>query len=258
MNPRDQALEVHRRLTELYGAHPGQSHLDPISQLVCTVISQNTNDRLRDLAYNTLRCTFPTWEMVRDAPTEAIAGAIQVAGLGKTKAPHIQNALRRITAERGTLELEFLREKSVEEAKAWLTAMKGVGPKTAAIILLFSLGMPAFPVDTHVHRVSRRLGLIPAKTSRDKSHRLLEELLPPETYYTSHLNLIRHGREVCTARKPHCQPFGPGAVPPWQAHAVGLSEGAPWSLPKGKGDPTGGCPLQDLCEHYRTVIAPQA
>lgn len=211
-------------MADAYGGRPDPSHLDPIAQLVCTILSQNTNDRLRDLAYNTLRRTFPTWEMVRDAPTEAIVGAIQVAGLGKTKAPHIQNALRRITAERGALELEFLREKSVEEAKAWLTAMKGVGPKTAAIVLLFSLDMPAFPVDTHVHRVSLRLGLIPAKTSREKAHELLEVLLPQETYCAFHLNLIRHGREVCAARKPHCQ----------------------------------ACPLHDLCQYYRTIIAPRA
>jgi len=205
MNPKDKALEVHRRLMQALGEPPRHLHLDPVSELVCTVISQNTNDNLRDQAYSTLRQRFPTWEEVRDAPLPQVIDAIKIAGLGQTKAPHIQHALRHITVERGKLELDFLREMSVEEAKAWLTAMNGVGPKTAAIILLFSLGMPAFPVDTHVHRVSRRLGLIPLKTSREKAHELLEELLPPETYYAFHLNLIRHGREVCGARKPRCE-----------------------------------------------------
>jgi endonuclease-3 len=205
MNPRDKALEVHQRLLQVMGERPRHRHLDPVSQLVCTIISQNTNDNLRDQAYETLRQRFPTWEEVRDAPLQEIVEAIQVAGLGQTKGPRMQQALRRITAERGKLELDFLRQMSVEDAKAWLTAMNGVGPKTAAIILLFSLGMPAFPVDTHVHRVSRRLGLIPPQTSREKAHELLEAMLPPETYYVFHLNLIRHGREVCQARKPRCE-----------------------------------------------------
>jgi endonuclease-3 len=205
MNPRDKALEVHQRLLQVMGERPRHRHLDPVSQLVCTIISQNTNDNLRDQAYETLRQRFPTWEEVRDAPLREVVEAIHIAGLGQTKGPRIQQALRRITAERGKLDLDFLRQMSVEDAKAWLAAMNGVGPKTAAIILLFSLGMPAFPVDTHVHRVSRRLGLIPPQTSREKAHELLEAMLPPETYYAFHLNLIQHGREVCQARKPRCE-----------------------------------------------------
>jgi endonuclease-3 len=205
MNPKDKALEVHRRLLQVFGERPRRRHLDPVSQLVSTILSQNTNDNLRDQAYDTLRQRFPTWEEVRDAPLAEVIAAIQVAGLGQTKAPRMQQALRHITAERGRLELDFLRQMSVEDAKAWLMAMNGIGPKTAAIILLFSLGMPAFPVDTHVHRVSRRLGLIPPQASREKAHELLEAMLPPETYYNFHLNLIQHGREVCHARKPRCE-----------------------------------------------------
>jgi endonuclease-3 len=219
MNPRDKALEVHQRLLQVMGERPRHRHLDPVSQLVCTIISQNTNDNLRDQAYETLRQRFPTWEEVRDAPLREVVAAIQIAGLGQTKGPRIQQALRRITAERGKLDLDFLREMSAQDAKAWLTAMNGVGPKTAAIILLFSLGMPAFPVDTHVHRVSRRLGLIPPQTSREKAHELLEAMLPPETYYAFHLNLIQHGREVCQARKPRCEL----------------------------------CTLRDLCDYYRNI-----
>ena len=205
MNPKDKALEAHQRLLQVFGERPCHSPLDPVSQLVCTIISQNTNDSLRDQAYGALRQRFPTWEEVRDAPVQEVVEAIKVAGLGQTKGPRMQQALRRITTERGKLELDFLREMSVQDAKAWLTAMNGVGPKTAAIILLFSLGMPAFPVDTHVHRVSRRLGLIPPQTSREKAHELLEAMLPSEAYYAFHLNLIQHGRETCGARKPRCQ-----------------------------------------------------
>lgn len=221
MNPIDKALEVHQRLIQVYGEPTRHSHLDAVSQLVCTIISQNTNDNLRDQAYQTLRQRLPTWDEVRDAPVQEVIDAIQIAGLGQTKAPRMQQALRRITAERGKLELDFLREMSVEDAKTWLTAMDGVGPKTAAIILLFSLGMPAFPVDTHVHRVSKRLGLIPPQSSREKAHELLEAMLPPETYYAFHLNLIQHGREVCQARKPRC------------------------AL----------CTLRDLCEYYQSATS---
>jgi endonuclease-3 len=218
------SLEAGRRLARTYGDRPRPAHLDPIAQLVSTIISQNTNDALRDKAYDTLRERFPTWEQVRDAPTDAVQQAIQIAGLSQQKAPRMQEALHCITAERGVLELDFLREMPVGEAKAWLTAMKGVGPKTAAIILLFALGMPAFPVDTHIHRVSRRLGLIPMNASREKAHELLEALLPPEAYYPFHLNLIRHGREVCAARKPRCEV----------------------------------CTLRDLCDYYHTLASPQA
>ncbi len=204
-DPRSKALEVHRRLVEQYGERPWRPRLDPVAELVSTILSQNTNDRLRDQAFERLRERFPTWEAVRDAPVEAIFQAIQVAGLGRQKARRIKEALQRISRERGTLELDFLRQMSVEEARRWLTSFNGIGPKTAAIILLFALGMPAFPVDTHVHRVSKRLGLIPPKASREKAHGLLEEMMPPETYYTFHLNLIRHGREVCQARRPRCE-----------------------------------------------------
>jgi endonuclease-3 len=175
---------------------------------------------LRDKAYDSLRQRFPSWEQVRDAPIEEVARAIQIAGLSQQKAPAIQRALRRISAERGELSLDFLRDMPLEEAKQWLTSIKGVGPKTAAIILLFALDRPAFPVDTHIHRVTRRLGLLPANASREKAHELLEELFPPEAYYPIHLNLIRHGREVCQARRPRCEV----------------------------------CILRDLCDYYRDSV----
>ena len=202
---RRRALDVHARLIDAYGAPPWRLERDPVGVLVSTILSQNTNDVNRDRAYGRLRECFPTWEAVRDAGAEAIVDAIHVAGLANHKGPAIQRALATISAERGELSLAFLKELPVDEAKAWLVAINGVGPKTAAIVLLFSLGMPAFPVDTHVHRVSRRLGLIGPKVTREKAHALLEEVLPAETYYPFHLNLIRHGREVCIARAPRCE-----------------------------------------------------
>ena len=199
------ALQVHRRLIEAYGEPGRRPHMDPISELVSTILSQNTNDVNRDRAFQQLRARFPSWEDVRDADVEEIRDAIRVSGLADSKAATIHRALRRITEERGELSLGFLQEMSVEDAKNWLTETKGVGVKTASIVLLFSLGRPAFPVDTHVHRVTKRLGLTEPKASRESAHRILEETLPEETYYAFHLNVIRHGREVCVAGTPRCE-----------------------------------------------------
>jgi len=147
---------------------------------------------------------FPTWESVLAADAAEVAEAIRPGGLANVKAPRIQEALRVVKLERGEFTLDFLAEIEVDAAKRWLTSLHGVGPKTAAIVLLFSLGRHAFPVDTHVHRVSRRLGLIAPKTSREQAHEVLEELLPSEIYYTFHLNLIAHGREICRSQRPRC------------------------------------------------------
>jgi endonuclease-3 len=201
----DRALEVHERLIDLYGEPRWRPHLDPISELVSTILSQNTNDVNRDRAFRRLRERFPTWEAVRDADLQAVKDAIRVSGLANHKGPAIQRALAHITARHGELGLDFLKDMPVAEAKAWLTAINGVGPKTAAIVLLFSLGRPAFPVDTHVHRVTRRLGLIGPKVNRERAHVLLESTLPEKIYYAFHLNVIRHGREVCAAREPRCE-----------------------------------------------------
>lgn len=214
---KDKAQAVHQGLMDVYGRPQWRPHLDPISEVVSTILSQNTSDVNRDRAFDRLRARFTTWEVVRDAPVEAIEEAIRSAGLAQQKAPRIKGALRFISQERGELSLDFLKDLPVDQAKAWLTQIKGIGPKTAAIILLFSLGMPAFPVDTHVHRVSRRLGLIGPKVSAEKAHDFLEDLLPAGLYYPFHLNVIRHGREICNARNPKCEI----------------------------------CPLQTLCDYYR-------
>ncbi|MBN1956076.1 MAG: endonuclease III [Anaerolineae bacterium] len=196
-------LRIHQLLIDAYG-EPAWQPQEPVATLVLTILSQNTNDVNRDRAFARLRERFPSWELARDAPLPELEAAIRPAGLAPTKAPYIQGALRHITAQRGRIELDFLAAMGLEEARAWLLDIPGVGPKTAAIVLLFALGKPAFPVDTHVHRVSRRLGLIPDRVSREKAHQLLEAKIPPDLYYAFHLNLIEHGRALCHARTPQC------------------------------------------------------
>jgi endonuclease-3 len=204
MNLEIKAFEVHRILLIEFGEPVWRNPLSPLDELVSTILSQNTNDANRDRAYQALRADFPTWEAVRDAPVEHIIAAIRPAGLANQKGPRIQEVLREITLQRGNLELQFLSDLPVEEGRKWLLQFKGVGPKTAAIVLLFSLGKPAFPVDTHIYRVSGRLGLRPESLNVEQAHPYLEALFPPQTYYAAHLNLIRLGREICKARKPTC------------------------------------------------------
>jgi endonuclease-3 len=200
----EKAIQVHHMLLDRFGEPEWRNPLPPVDELVSTILSQNTNDVNRDRAYHSLRARFPTWEKVRNAPTDEVIEAIRQAGLANQKGPRIQNVLQKIMDQRGDLDLNFLSEMPVDDARQWLMQFKGVGPKTAAIVLLFSLGMPAFPVDTHVHRVTGRLGLRPEKMNAEKSHEFLEGLFPPETFYAAHLNIIRLGREICHARKPDC------------------------------------------------------
>lgn len=198
------ALSVHRRLIEFYGLPEWRDPLPAIDELVSTILSQNTNDRNRDAAFNALRQKFPDWEAVRDAQPDSVIDAVRSAGLANQKGPRIQAALKAISAETGDLDLNFLKDLPYEEAHAWLMRFNGVGPKTAAIVLLFSLGIPAFPVDTHIYRVSGRLGLRPEKMSVEQAHPHLAGLFPPDEYGPAHLNFIRLGREICHARKPDC------------------------------------------------------
>jgi endonuclease-3 len=198
------ALKVHEKLLEAFGEPIWRNPLPPVDELVSTILSQNTNDVNRDRAFNSLRSKFQTWESVRDAKTEDVVNAIRLAGLANQKGPRIQKVLKEITEERGNLDLSFLKDLPLEQARNWLTKFNGVGPKTAAIVLCFSLNRPAFPVDTHVYRVTGRIGLHPEKMTVEQAHPYLEKLFPPETYYAAHLNLIRLGREICHARKPEC------------------------------------------------------
>jgi endonuclease-3 len=196
---------VYALLEGFFGLPDWHNPQPALDELVSTILSQNTNDRNRDTAYQALHARFPTWEQVRDAPAEAVIEAIRPAGLANQKGPRIQHILRQITEERGSLDLEFLKDLSPQEAQNWLLRFHGVGRKTAAIVLVFSLGLPAFPVDTHVHRVSGRIGLRPPELNADECHDYLAGIFDTVTYAPAHLNLIRLGREICHARKPECE-----------------------------------------------------
>jgi endonuclease-3 len=198
------AQKVFQILFCFYGQPVWRNPLTPLDELISTILSQNTNDHNRDTAFQNLKKVFPDWEQVRDAPQEQVINTIRSAGLANQKGARIQSILRQITVERGNLDLTFLAEQPAEEARLWLLRFKGVGPKTASIVLQFSLNHPAFPVDTHIYRVSGRLGLRPAKMNVEQTHELMEQLFKPDQYGSAHLNIIRLGREVCLARKPKC------------------------------------------------------
>ena len=191
-------------LRETYGPRHCEQH-DPLNTLMLTILSQNTNDVNRDRAFQVLQQRFPTWESVRDASSHEVIEAIRIAGLANQKGPRMQEALSIITKRAGNLKLDFLGQMDLSEARSWLTSIKGVGPKTAAIVLCFAFGKPAFPVDTHVHRVTRRIGLIGSKVTREQAHVLLENAVPPELCYEFHINLIEHGRHTCKASRPLCE-----------------------------------------------------
>jgi endonuclease-3 len=199
------AQEIHQTLLTFYGQPEWRSPLPPLDELVSTILSQNTNDTNRDRAFDSLKETFPTWECVRDAPEWQVVEAIRSAGLANQKGPRIQAVLTEITNQRGELDISFLYDMNSSDAYEWLLQFKGVGPKTASIVLLFSLGKPAFPVDTHIHRITGRLGLRPAKMSAERAHKYLAKQFPRDSYYAAHLNIIRLGREICMARKPRCE-----------------------------------------------------
>lgn len=198
------AQAVFQRMLDFYGLPAWRNPLTPLDELVSTILSQNTNDPNRDTAFQNLKKTFPAWEQVRDAPEDQVISAIRSAGLANQKGPRVQTILRQVTEERGNLDLSFLSDLPPAEARQWLIRFKGVGPKTASIVMQFSLNHPAFPVDTHIYRVSGRLGLRPPKMSVEQTHELMEKLFTPYQYGPAHLNIIRLGREMCLVRKPKC------------------------------------------------------
>ena len=203
MDAKEKARIVYDRLFEHWGL-PDWKTLPAIDELVNTILSQNTNDRNRDIAFAKLKAAFPNWDSVRDAPAEDVIECIRSAGLANQKGPRIQKVLRAVSAAAPDYDLSFLKEKSPDEAKAWLTSFEGVGLKTASIVMVFSLGMPAFPVDTHIYRITGRLGLRPEKMDIDQTHKLMLDLFDPEVYGPAHVNLILLGRRLCDARKPKC------------------------------------------------------
>jgi endonuclease-3 len=222
MLPCDETLadrfdEVVHRLERHYGPRPFVPRGDVTSQLVATILSQSTTDRNSSAAFGSLTAMFPAWDEVIGAPTGEVADAIRVGGLSQQKAPRIQQALRSMR------DLELLgvdlKGMPVNEAMGWLTGLDGVGPKTAACVLLFALGRPVLPVDTHIARVMTRIGIVPDRTSTKTKQDILTELAGPHvpTIYAIHVETIEHGRRVCVARRPRC----------------------------------GACFLQDLCDYYR-------
>jgi endonuclease-3 len=192
------------RLGEVFGLPEWRNPLPPVDELVCTILSQNTNDRNRDIAFTALKKRFTTWEEVIDADEDEIINTIRIAGLANQKGPRIKAVLTQIQIERGNLDLFFLADLPLEDAREWLLRFKGVGRKTAAIVLQFSLNRPAFPVDTHIYRVTGRLGVRPPAVNVEQTHLLMEQIVDPRDFYAGHLNLIRLGREICHARKPDC------------------------------------------------------
>jgi endonuclease-3 len=229
------------RLSDRYGLPVWQARLDPISELVLTILTQNTADVNAERAFQSLRDAYPSpesvavvqhrrgagdstggesrrpdgwggeglgpgrppmWALIEDAPVDELIGVIRHGGLAYQKAPRIQAALRRIREERGEYDLDFLRELPAREARDWLTQIPGIGKKTASIVLLFCFDAPLFPIDTHVERVSKRIGLLPQKAPLDLAHEMSLEIFPGSDMYRAHVNLITHGREICHARNP--------------------------------------------------------
>ena len=211
--PSAHLARVYELLVATYGEPKNVPDCDPLGGLVGTILSQHTSDVNSERAYQQLVATFPTWEEVRDAPTHAVATAIRSGGLANIKAPRIQDALLTLTerqqAQGGTKSLaeylyDELTKRTSEEAWSYLRSIPGVGPKTAACVLMFNLNQPVIPIDTHVLRVSRRLGLIGSKVNADQAHTLIGKITPPEWVYPLHVNLIRHGRQICHAQRPAC------------------------------------------------------
>ena len=207
-------------LGDLYGVPQWRKNTPPMDELVSCILSQNTSDTNRDRGFDALKARYPTWQAVVDAPVDELIDTIRMAGLANTKGPRIQEVLRIIQAEQGGYDIDFLNEMPLDDARDWLTNLPGVGPKTAAIVLCFAFNRPAFPVDTHVHRVGKRIGFLPEKISADKAHPIMEALVPPEDHYAFHINLIQHGRKVCQARNAHCEK----------------------------------CPLTAYCDYYQNVV----
>jgi endonuclease-3 len=218
--------EIYDRLLKTYGDHPLVPRREPMHELISTMLSHRTTGKNEDLAYRRMWERFGSWEAIRDAPVDELADAISPSNFAEAKAPNIKKALATIIAERGEASIDFLRDLPTDEGLKWLMALPGVGIKTATLTLLFCFAKPVLPVDTHVHRVSQRIGLIGPKVDPTAAHALLLPLLPlePQVLYNFHLNMLRHGQAVCVWNAPRC----------------------------------GRCPLTDLCQWYQEHRAPAA
>jgi len=213
--------QILKLLSKEYGEKRWRWRQSPIAVLVQTILSQNTSDRNSGRAFKQLLASFGSWEDMADAGVGRICEAIKAGGLGEIKARYINQSLGEIRRRRGGFEMGFLSKLPVDEARDWLRQLPGVGMKTASVVLLFSLGMPALPVDTHVSRVTKRLGLIDSKVSIEKAHILLEGLVPLKDIYQFHVLLIEHGRKVCKAQRPRCRECVLGRLCPSYEKFVG-------------------------------------
>lgn len=200
------ALEVYQRLGEAYGIRPWYRRREPLHELISTILSHKTNGANEEKAFDQLWARFGSWEAIADAPAEAITEAIAPANYPEVKAPRIKAVLQRIIAERGAANIDFLGSLPINEAMAWLTALPGVGPKTATLVLLFCFHQPVLPVDTHLHRVSGRIGLIGPRASADQAHDLLLAMLPHDAtlLWNFHHNMLKHGQRICVWNTPRC------------------------------------------------------
>ena len=204
---RAKAWAVHERLIAAYGVQPLVPRRDPMHELISTMLSHRTTQHNEDVAYHRMMDRYGSYEVVRDAPVDELAQTIDVANFAYPKAVNIKETLRRIIAERGTANIDFLADLPPAEGLAWLMDLPGVGIKTASLVLLFCFAKPLIPVDTHVHRVSGRLGLIGPKVTPAAAHLLLLELLPndPPVLFSFHINMLRHGQQVCIWGTPRCE-----------------------------------------------------
>jgi endonuclease-3 len=216
---REKAQTVCERLVALYGAQPLVPRREPMHELISTILSHRTTQENEDVAYRNMWKRFGSWEAIRDAPVDELTEALSPANFPEVKAPYIKGALEQIFAERGEASLEFLRDMPTDQALDWLMSLPGVGIKTASLVLLFCFGRPVMPVDTHVHRVSQRVGLIGPKVAPNAAHALLLDLLPPDPYvlFNFHIANLKHGQRICVWGTPHCER----------------------------------CPLPDICDWYR-------
>jgi endonuclease-3 len=222
---RAKAMIEYERLLALHGAHPLVPRREPLHELISTILSHRTTQANEDKAYKNMWARFGSWEAIRDAPLEALIESLSPATFPEVKAPYIQGALRKIFAERGEPSIDFLADLPADEGLAWLMSIPGVGIKTASLVLLFCFGKPVLPVDTHVHRVSLRVGLIGPTTTPTAAHAILLSLLPPDPYilFNFHINNLLHGQKICIGGTPRCEK----------------------------------CPLTDICNWYQENRAPK-
>ena len=204
MNTQLQVSDIVQRLEAVLGKPEWQRKGDPLGSLILTVLSQSTNDKNRDVAYARLRERFPDWHSVMQAPAIQIADAIRPAGLGNQKSGRIKDILKWIYDAYGTFDLGFLCDADPQEIIDTFTQLKGVGIKTISVVLMFTCGIDIFPVDTHVHRICKRLHLVPQNASAEKTHHLMQPLVPAGSSYSLHMNFLKLGRTICQARNPKC------------------------------------------------------